>query len=213
MPESTVPHGLGDGLHGTFDAVTCSPSGMICVDAKLLHAKERHESATVLNLLHPVLESCLEQYLDCIHPLNPTLNKDTILARFAGDVHLHDRSFAYLVLNLCCMGKLVPDSGRTTKQQEREDERADDLYTLATGIAAGSKAEQDISLESVACALVVAAYLKARLDLSRHYLKMQEAMALAALVGLDRRGAPQRPFGDDQTRATVLSWKLAIAQR
>ena len=132
IPDSTFAD-RRDVRSGVFDFTASSSvtsSGRVGLDARLLHGKERHESTIVLNLLHPVLESSLKQYLDCIHPLNPTLNKDTILARFAGDVHLYDRSFTYLLLSICCLGKLVPNPERPAKQQEGEAERADDLYTV-----------------------------------------------------------------------------------
>ena len=83
-----------------------------------------------------------------------------------------------------------------------------------TRFSAGARpAAQDVSLESVACALIVGGYLIARLEFSRVYLKLQESAALASLAGLDRKGALQRLFGDDQMRGTALSWKLAVAQR
>ena len=193
----------------------------LTLESSLLLSKDRHGHAAVLNSLRPVLANSLKDYFDKIHPLNPIVNEDLILGRFAADVHLYDRAYASLLLIMCALSMLLPcRSGKEAiamPQESSIQQRADDLFDLRCQLVSSglSKAREEPTIESVANASMVGGYHQARGDTNGCHIKLYETVALASIVGLNHQQAMSsfRQLSEEQVIGIALFWKMRIGQR
>jgi hypothetical protein len=172
-------------------------------------SQQRHSKAPIINLMRPLLATTLETYVTQIYPLSPIVDVSSVMARFQGNAQLYDPKFAALLLSLCAQASLLPGSTAAIE----DEEQADDMVEMAVGLHNTANLGDRPTLEAIATSLSISAYLGARRGPGSCMVKRKEAIALAELMGLDRKETCDQLDETQREIALTLFWKLLVGER
>jgi hypothetical protein len=144
-----------------------------------------------------------------IYPLSPIVDVSSVMARFQGNAQLYDPKFAALLLSLCAQASLLPGSTAAIE----DEEQADDMVEMAVGLHNTANLGDRPTLEAIATSLSISAYLGARRGPGSCMVKRKEAIALAELMGLDRKETCDQLDETQREIALTLFWKLLVGER
>jgi hypothetical protein len=166
-----------------------------------------HEKASFLRVIDTILRADLEAYFHRVYPLCPIVNPDLVRSRLNTGAHLHDKSFAALVLALASLALALPN------ETHGSDDRSDVYIAHALEFHNTPKLGIEPTLETVATSMTIAAFSRARYGADAAYIRNKEAVGLADLLQLHQ---PQRynSFSDDERGVALnIFWILAVAER
>ena len=163
-----------------------------------------HPTAPLLDMLDDLLKQSLQRYFQCFHSLRPITNRDAVMVRFAIRDHLFDPQFAALILSLSSLA-LVTTPGQET--------RADSLIQEAMKLHNGVNLGLDVTLETLATSMSIAAFLGATRGRRVAQLRLKESIALAQTLGLDSSEGYEKLSPTDRPVAVTCFWLLTLAER
>jgi hypothetical protein len=158
-------------------------------------------------VIDPILRVDLKAYFHRVYPLCPIVDPISVMSRLETGTHLHDKSFAALILALASLALALPN------ESSGSDDRSDVYIAHALEFHNTPKLGIEPTLETVATSMTIAAFSRARYGADAAYLRNKEAVGLADLLQLH---LPQRYYSfseDERGVALNIFWILAVAER